>query len=89
MEHAAKSHDDIINDPAALSKAVKKLKKEGHGLLDAAMAKQQEERDLAAKQKADEKEAADVQRHLNFQISKADVMDVLNHIESSLGSRNT
>eukprot|EP01052_Picozoa_sp_SAG31_P022870 SAG31_NODE_1844_length_7106_cov_3.064935_4_plen_68_part_00 len=52
------------------------------------MAKQQEERDRAAKQKAEEKEIADVQRHLNFQLSKSDIMDVLNHIESSLGSHD-
>lgn len=43
----------------------------------------QEERDVAAKEKAAEKEAADVQRHQNFQLSASDIMSVLDHIESS------
>lgn len=41
VEYASRTHDEIINDPAALSKAVKKLKKEGGGLIDVAMLKQQ------------------------------------------------
>ena len=86
VEYASRAHADLINDAGALSKALAKLRKDNGAAEESRRAKEAAEQDEVKSAENEERERVEVEAHANFCLTHEDCMDVLNHLEASMGA---